>query len=437
MSKSEELSRGDCLQTEAKQGKVDNQLLQLEQKQKKFCKSGKLPRGFELSGIKSYIKYKNRFDLALVYSQEDCNAAGVWTQNSMQAACVLYNKSHIQNPIRAIMINSGCANACTGVQGDKNCFSLAKALANELQIDSTQVLLASTGVIGEQLPIERMFCAIPKLAASKATTRDSIKYASKAIMTTDTYPKTYGVKVSFGKLKGRIWGMAKGSGMIHPNMATLLGFILTDISIDKSLLQEALREVVQESFNQISVDGDTSTNDMIILLSNKAAKNQEITTQNRDYQEFKRALMQVCVSLAKQIAKDGEGATHLLEVILKGAKTKEQARRLSRAVISSNLVKTAIFGKDANWGRIICAMGYSEVAFDASKLHLVFASKNGKVTIVRNGVGVKFNENKARKILSASKVRMIIHLYDGEYEAKAWGCDLSYGYIRINADYRS
>ncbi|STQ86429.1 bifunctional glutamate N-acetyltransferase/amino-acid acetyltransferase ArgJ [Helicobacter muridarum] len=406
-------------------------------KKRAFTRDNKLPNGFELSGIKANVKYKNRYDLALIYSQNECNAAGVWTQNSMQAACISYNKAYIQNQIRAIMINSGYANACTGIQGDKNCLTLSKELAKILKIESTQVLLSSTGVIGEQLPMNRISRGIPKLVENKSNSKDSMKFASRAIMTTDTYPKTYGININFDKFKGRIWGMAKGSGMIHPNMATLLGFILTDIDVSKNLLQEALKEVVQDSFNQISVDGDTSTNDMIILLSNKTAKNQEITEKDDNYKIFKKALAKVCIYLAKEVARDGEGATHLLEVFIKGAKTKEQAQKLSKAIIASNLVKTAIFGNDANWGRIICAMGYSKAEFDASKLHLIFASKKGEITIVKDGVGVKFNENKAKKILSAKKIRMIIDLNDGKYKAKAWGCDLSHGYIQINADYRS
>ncbi len=409
--------------------------------------NAKLPKEFKLSGIKSNIKYKNRFDLALIYSKEACEFAGVWTQNKIQAACIKYNKNNAKNKIQAIMINSGYANACTGQQGDNDCKECADNLAKILKIDSKNILLASTGVIGQRLPMDRIIKAIPKLVNSKDSTKDSMKNASKAIMTTDTFRKVCGVKFILptqdkeksNKTKNytRIWGMAKGSGMIHPNMATMLGFILTDALIDRDLLQEALSEIVKETFNQISVDGDTSTNDMVVVLANGESKNIKIDTKNKDYELFKDGLRQVCIRLAKQIARDGEGATHLLEVEVKQARTLQQAQKLSKAIIGSNLVKTAIFGKDANWGRIICAMGYSDTEFDITKLNLSFESKNGKVIIAKNGVGVKFNENKAKNILSAEKIKILIDLKDGEYNAKAWGCDLSYDYIKINADYRS
>lgn len=423
----------------------------------KVKKTSKLPKGFELSGVKANIKYKNRLDLALIYSHEACQSAGVWTQNSVQAACITYNKAHIKYATHAVMINAGCANACTGKEGGENCLASAEALAKILCVDSKHILLASTGVIGAQLPMPRILKALPKLVSNKSNNKDSIKLASKAIMTTDTFAKTYGITCKFQqnsktdskrnsklgneqkdfKQKIRIWGMAKGSGMIHPNMATMLGFILTDVAITKSLLQEALSEVTKQTFNQISVDGDTSTNDMVVVLANGAAKNIEITTKNSDYELFKSGLKKVCANLSKQIARDGEGATHLLEVVVKNAQSLEQAQILSKAIIGSNLVKTAIFGKDANWGRIICAMGYSNAKFDASKFSLVFASKNGKVTIVKNGVGIAFDESKAKNILSADTIRIIIDLKDGVYSSKAWGCDLSYDYIKINADYRS
>ncbi len=432
----------------------------------KMKRNAKLPKGFQLSGIKANIKYKNRLDLGLIYSHEPCQSAGVWTQNSVQAACITYNKAHIQNTIHAIMVNAGCANACTGKQGEENCITSTKALSKALHIDSKQILLASTGVIGAQLPMDKILKAIPKLIAHKNSNKDSIKAASRAIMTTDTFPKTFGITYKLthinndtadsidntnnvdtatptnkttktDKKRFRIWGMAKGSGMIHPNMATMLGFILTDIAITKELLQEALSEVVAQTFNQISVDGDTSTNDMVIVLANGQAKNKTITTKDANYALFKDGLKKVCTHLAKQIARDGEGATHLLEVAIKHAQSLQQAQTLSKAIIGSNLVKTAIFGKDANWGRIICAMGYSNATFNANKFNLIFASKNGKITIVKNGVAMPFNESKAKHILSANTIRILIDLQDGTYTAKAWGCDLSYDYIKINADYRS
>ena len=423
--------------------------------------TAKLPKGFQLSGVKANIKYKNRLDLALIYSRSACRSAGVWTQNSIQAACITYNKENIQNDIHACLINAGCANACTGGQGDENCKATAQSLAKLLKLESKHVLLASTGVIGVQLPMSRILKSMPKLVDRKNNNKDSIKAASRAIMTTDTFAKTYAVTCNLlqnekvdskdnkenntkntqskknVKQKFRIFGMAKGSGMIHPNMATMLGFILTDVAIAKNLLQEALSEVTKQTFNQISVDGDTSTNDMVIVLANGEAKNKEITTKNADYELFKCGLKKVCTKLAKQIARDGEGATHLLEVSIKNAKSLKQAQTLSKSIIGSNLVKTAIFGRDANWGRIICAMGYSNAEFNASKFNLVFASKKGEIIIVKNGVGVPFDESKAKNILSADTIRIVIDLQDGTYNAKAWGCDLSYDYIKINADYRS
>lgn len=427
----------------------------------KVKQTTKLPKGFQLSGVKANIKYKNRLDLALIYSEVSCKSAGVWTQNSVQAACITYNKANIQNDIHAILVNAGCANACTGGQGEENCKITAEGLAKLLRLESKQVLLASTGVIGVQLPISRILKSLPKLIERKNNNKDSIKVASRAIMTTDTFAKTYGVdcKISQNekidskdsktnkmqvtqakknvKQKFRIWGMAKGSGMIHPNMATMLGFILTDVAIAKNLLQDALSEITKQTFNQISVDGDTSTNDMVIVLANGEAKNKEITTKNADYDLFRAGLKKVCTKLAKQIAGDGEGATHLLEVSIKNAKNLEQAQLLSKSIIGSNLVKTAIFGKDANWGRIICAMGYSNAEFNASKFDLVFESKKGKITIVKNGASVPFNEGRAKNILSDNVIRIIVDLQDGKCSAKAWGCDLSYDYIKINADYRS
>ncbi len=409
-----------------------------------IANSTKLPSGFEISGIKAGIKYKNRLDLALIYSKHPCEYVGVWTQNKIQAACIKHNKSNYDNKIHAIMINSGYANACTGKDGDKDCALCADRLSKSLNIDSNAILLSSTGVIGQRLPMDRITKAIPKLVSSKSNTKDSMKNASKAIMTTDTFRKVCGVKFNLTSKDSdesqsivRIWGMAKGSGMIHPNMATMLGFILTDVAISKSLLQESLSDIVKETFNQISVDGDTSTNDMVIVLANARANNKIIDTKNKDYEIFKEALKKVCLRLAKQIARDGEGATHLLEVQVKNAKTLEQAQKLSKSIIGSNLVKTAFFGKDANWGRIICAMGYSDADFDTTKLDLCFESKKGRVVVVKNGVGVKFNENKAKNILRADKIRIDINLKEGECSAKAWGCDLSYDYVKINADYRS
>lgn len=395
-----------------------------------------LPLGFGLSGVKAGIKYKDRYDLALVYSNTPCRASGVWTKNAMSAACISYNKNHIDNEIHAIMINSGCANACTGDIGYDNCIICAKELANKLSIQSTQILLASTGVIGTQLPMDRISKGINKLSKNIGSNKKHIKKASKAILTTDTCTKIYGVEIKIGNHIGKIFGIAKGSGMIHPNMATMLGFIMTDIDICQNLLQEALKSCVDDSFNQISVDGDTSTNDMVIALSNGNLNNKKIVEKDESFLLFKTALNKVCTKLAKKIARDGEGANTLIQAHIKGAESKDSARKFSKSIISSNLVKAAIFGKDANWGRIICAMGYSG-EFDFSNIDLHIESKHGKVDIIKNGVALEFDNGVAAKILNCDKVNITVDLKNGEFEARAWGCDLSYDYVKINADYRS
>ena len=400
-------------------------------------KTTKLPKGFRLAGVKAGIKYKKRFDLALIQSRLDCVAAGVWTQNQIKAACIPYNQERINNGIRAVLVNAGCANACTGEEGAKNCLSLSAELARLLRVDSSQVLLSSTGVIGEQLPTHRILSSLPRLTSHLSgggRGLDSIKRASRAILTTDTYEKTYGLELDCG---GRVWGMAKGSGMIHPNMATMLGFVLSDVAISRELLQEALGAAVNESFNQISVDGDTSTNDMVLLLANGEAGGKPIDSRGAAFESFKDALTRVCIKLAKQIARDGEGASRLLEIEVRGARSEAAARALSRAVASSNLVKTAVFGGDANWGRIVCALGYSGAAFCANALSIDLCSKAGILRLVDGGLGVRFRESVARRIFLESKVEIVIDLHDGAYAAKAWGCDMGYDYIKINADYRS
>ncbi len=401
-------------------------------------------RGFQAAGIQANIKYKKRKDMALIFSQAPCVAAGVFTKNQIKAACIDFNQSNIKNPIHAIMINSGIANACTGEQGKKSCQESADQISKALQISQTlhitkdNILLASTGVIGKQLPMDKISKGILLLTKAKSTSMQSAKDAAQAIMTTDTAPKEVAIEVPIKGKKVRIAGIAKGSGMIHPNMATMLGFIVTDINISQKLLTKALKKDVKSTYNMISVDGDTSTNDMVLLLANKKARNEEILdSSDKDFEVFCKALHFVNTTLAKKIAQDGEGATKLCEVKIENATTTKQARILAKSVITSNLVKTALFGNDANWGRIICALGYSKAKFDAKKIDLSFISKAGKIEILKNGKALDFNEKLAKRILAQKEVQILVNLRDGSKSATAWGCDLSYDYVRINADYRS
>lgn len=396
-------------------------------------------KGFMAASAAAGIKYANREDMALVYSQMPCKTAGTFTTNVVKAAPVKWDKQIVteQESARAVVINAGIANACTGEEGLAYCRQTAGKAAGMLHILEHEVLVASTGVIGQQLPMERIERGIemmtPKLEASK----EAGNRAARAIMTTDTHEKEVAVTFEVGGKQVTIGGMCKGSGMIHPNMCTMLSFVTTDLAISKELLQEALREDVQDTYNMVSVDGDTSTNDTVLLLANGAAQNSEITEKNEDYEAFKKALNMVNQTLAKQMAGDGEGATALFEVKVTGAASKEDAKRLSKSVITSSLTKAAIYGHDANWGRILCAMGYSGVSFDPEKVDLFFESAAGKMQIIQNGVALDYSEEMATKILSEPEVTAIADVKMGEYEATAWGCDLTYDYVKINADYRS
>ena len=396
-------------------------------------------QGFQAAGIAAGIKKGGTKDMAMVYSEKPCVCAGTFTTNVVKAAPVKWDQKIVEESdyVQAVVCNSGIANACTGQEGYSYCQETAKAAGKALGISAEEVLVASTGVIGQQLPMAVLKEGVKKLAPMLLGTKEAGTLAAEAIMTTDTVKKEVAVEMELSGKKVTIGGMCKGSGMIHPNMCTMLSFVTTDVDIDKNLLKEALRESVQDSYNMISVDGDTSTNDTVLVLANAMAGNPKITEKNQDYEIFKKGLDYVNKTLAQKIAGDGEGATALFEVKITGAQTKEQAVTLSKSVITSNLTKAAIFGHDANWGRILCAMGYSGAQFDPEKVDLVFESKAGRIQIMKNGIGTDYSEEEATKILSEDKVTVIADIKMGEETATAWGCDLTYDYVKINADYRS
>lgn len=396
-------------------------------------------KGFQAASTAAQIKYKGRTDMAMVFSEVPCVAAGTFTTNVVKAAPVRWDQDIVYNHqgARAVICNSGIANACTGEEGFSYCRATAEAAAKALGIPEDSVLVASTGVIGMQIPIDRIANGVTAMAPNLKGTREAGLEAAKAIMTTDTEKKEAAVEIEIGGKTVTVGGMCKGSGMIHPNMCTMLGFITSDVDISKELLQEALSEDIKDTYNMVSVDGDTSTNDTVLLLANGQAGNPKITEKNADYEEFKKALNYVNTTLAKKIAGDGEGATALFEVKVIGAATKAEAVTLSKSVVTSSLTKAAIYGHDANWGRILCALGYSGVQFDPEKVDLYFESKAGKIKIIENGVSTGYSEEEATKILSEDAVTAIADMKMGDASATAWGCDLTYDYIKINADYRS
>ncbi len=406
---------------------------------KEICGGVTAAKGFEAAAVAAEIKYKDRTDMALVYSQLPCKVAGTFTQNVVKAAPVKWDQEVVAKSAyaQAVIINSGIANACTGVEGYGYCKETAIEAGKVFDIPEEAVLVASTGVIGMQLPIDRIKAGISKLSDAKGETLSFGTEAAKAIMTTDTVHKEIAVEVEIAGKTVTIGGMCKGSGMIHPNMCTMLAFVTTDINISKELLQKATSEDVKDTYNMISVDGDTSTNDTFLIMSNGMAGNVEITEENEDYQKFVEALKVVNTTLAKKMAGDGEGATALFEVKIVGAKDKEQAVTLSKSVVTSSLVKAAIYGHDANWGRILCAMGYSGAMFDPEQVDLFFESAVGKLQIIENGVAVDYSEEEATKILSEPEVTAIADIKMGTASATAWGCDLTHKYVDINADYRS
>ena len=396
-------------------------------------------KGFKASSAAAGIKYQGRTDMAMIYSDVPCVAAGTFTTNIVKAAPVkwdrqvVYESEHAQ----AVICNSGIANACTGEEGMKACEDTAKAAGEILGIEPFAVCVASTGVIGMQLPLDRIANGVKMMAPELSESAEAGLAAAKAIMTTDTIPKHIAVTVQIGGKDVTIGGMCKGSGMIHPNMATMLAFITCDANISSATLQKALSQHVESTFNQITVDGDTSTNDTAILLANGLAGNQEITYASPEYETFKEALHMVNETLAKKMAGDGEGATALFEVKVVGAESIKQAKTLAKSVVCSNLTKAAIAGHDANWGRILCAMGYSGVQFDPEKVDLFFESKAGKLQIIENGVATDYSEEVATKILSEPEITATADIKMGDASATAWGCDLTYDYVKINADYRS
>lgn len=396
-------------------------------------------KGFLAAGVEAGVKYQNRKDMAMVYSKVPCKAAGVFTSNVVKAAPVLWDKKIVdESPAaQAVVVNSGIANACTGKQGYEYCSQTAQAAAEALGISADSVLVCSTGVIGMQLPMDKITAGAAKLADSIQSSAEAGLEAATAIMTTDTVPKYAGAKVVIGGKEVTIGGMCKGSGMIHPNMCTMLAFVTTDVNISKELLQEALSKDVQDTFNMVSVDGDTSTNDTLLVLANGQAGNAEITEKGEDYEIFKAALHYINETLSKKIAGDGEGATALLETKVIHADTKENAKTLAKSVITSSLVKAAIYGHDANCGRILCALGYSGVQFDPNAIDLYLESSAGKIQTCKDGMMVMFDEEQATKILSCPEVTALVDMKMGEAEATAWGCDLTYDYVKINADYRS
>ena len=395
--------------------------------------------GFQAASTAAGIKYKDRQDMALIYSEVPCAAAGTFTTNVVKAAPVKWDQDVVYNSpaAQAVVINAGIANACTGAEGYGYCRDTADAAAEILGISPDSVLVASTGVIGMQLPMERIGLGIKAMAPKLDGSLESGTAAAMAIMTTDTVHKEIAVQVELSGKTVTIGGMCKGSGMIHPNMCTMLGFITTDAAISKEMLQAALSEDVKDTYNMVSVDGDTSTNDTVLLLANGMAGNPEIREKNQDYEAFKAALHYINETLAKKIAGDGEGCTALFEVKIVGAESKEQAVTLAKSVVTSSLTKAAIFGHDANWGRILCAMGYSGARFDPEQVDLFFESRAGKLQIIENGVAVDYSEEEATKILSQPEVTAVADIKMGDAQATAWGCDLTFDYVKINADYRS
>ncbi|HOJ63656.1 MAG TPA: bifunctional glutamate N-acetyltransferase/amino-acid acetyltransferase ArgJ [Spirochaetota bacterium] len=389
-------------------------------------------KGFKSNGVACEIKYKNRLDLGLIFSEKEAITFAKYTTNKVQSSHITVCKAHLKDNIaQAIIVNSGNANACTGEKGIEDAFNTTDYLAKKLGIKKENVLPCSTGVIGVPLPMDKIYKGIDQLVLDISKENDN--NFTKAIMTTDTVPKIFGVKVKIEDKEYSIVGTAKGSGMIHPNMATLLAYIITDVNIDKKLLKEAFDDSVEKSFNSITVDGDTSTNDTVIIMSNGAIANKKISRKNEDYKNFCLALNTVMTNLAKMIAKDGEGATKFIEINILNAKNKKDAKEIGMSIAKSSLVKTAFFGEDANWGRIICAAGYSKADFDYKKAKLSIED----MVLFENGRNKEFSEEKAKEILSKKEIRIFLDLNNGKSCWTVWTCDLSFDYIKINASYRT
>ena len=404
-------------------------------------------KGFKASGIYCGIKkpaidnqnpdkpHKN--DLGLILSDTLCSTAAVYTTNKVKGAPILVTKKNLEKTngkSRAVIVNSKNANTCNA-DGEEKATKMCELAANELGIQAEEVIVASTGVIGQILPIEPIENGIEELA--KKLSYEGNEEAATAIMTTDTIKKEYAVEFEINGTTCHLGGMAKGSGMIHPNMATTLNFITTDVAISSEMLQKALDEIVKVTYNCLSIDGDTSTNDMVSLMANGLAENKEITEINEAFETFKTALYEVMANLTRMLAKDGEGASKLLECICTGCPSKDDAITIAKSVIGSTLFKCAIFGEDANWGRVLCAIGYADAEFDITKVDVDLKSEFGTVAVCRNGAGVEFSEEEAAKILSSDEIQVLVNLNQGNENATAWGCDLTYDYVKINGDYRT
>ena len=396
-------------------------------------------QGFKAAGVHMGVKTHNtaKKDVALIVSDVECAAAGVFTKNAVKAAPIHVDREHLKDgKARAIIVNSGNANACAP-QGEENAKRMCVAAAQAVGCKVEDVIVSSTGVIGQRINVELIENGIPGLAAMLEASPAASTAAAEAIMTTDTVKKEIAVETEVGGKKVVMGGIAKGSGMIHPNMGTMLCFLTTDCAISPEMIKAALLETVNVSFNRISVDGDTSTNDSCIVLANGKAGNAEITEKNEDYAAFLEALQALCVHLAREMASDGEGAKHLITCTVKGAKSEQAAETISKSVICSALTKSAIFGADANWGRVLCAMGYSGEEFDPDKVDVHFTSAAGDIMVCQQGRGLNFDEDLAKKILTEHDVEINIFMGEGDGECTCWGCDLTYDYVRINGDYRT
>jgi glutamate N-acetyltransferase/amino-acid N-acetyltransferase len=396
------------------------------------------PTGFKTGGINCGIKKSGKNDLAMIFSEVPGATSIMSTTNVVKAAPILWCNKVMNNPYKqAVVVNSGNANACTGQKGEEAVSATASKAAAVLGLQPEDVLIASTGVIGVILPVGKILSGIETLGPKLGNSQEDGDIAANTILTTDTIKKTIAVEVEIGGKSVKIGGMAKGSGMIHPNMATMLSFVTTDAKIEPALLDKLLKETTVDTYNMISVDGDTSTNDMVTVIANGMAGNQTLQENTPEYEIFKEAFIYVHKTLAKKIIRDGEGASKFVEVEVRGTKTKDDARRLAKSVITSSLVKTALFGEDANWGRVLCALGYSGVDFDPLKVSLVFSSQAGMITLLNDGAPIAFDEDEAKKVLSETDIYIAVEMEEGDEKAVAWGCDLSYDYVKINGDYRS
>jgi len=396
------------------------------------------PKGFYCAATHCGIKRKRK-DITMIVSEMPCTYAGVFTKNIVKAAPVTWNQQRLEanDLIKGIIINSGNANACTGTQGYNDTVSMANYFSHELGITKEEILVSSTGVIGVGLPMDKISNGIKEVVKLKSKTIESAKEAAEGIMTTDTFTKSKTVKIIIEGKEVIIAGMSKGSGMIHPNMGTMLSFVTTDATIDAKLLNKLLKEVINDTYNMISVDGDTSTNDMVLVLANGESGTSSLVENSKNYEIFKKAFYQLNEELAILIVRDGEGATKFIEVEVIKMTTKIEARKMVHAIITSNLVKTAFFGEDANWGRILCALGYSGAIFDPNKVKVEYISNSGKIILLENGQQVMFDEEFALAILKETDIKVLVTCYQGNEGSKGWGCDLSYDYVKINGEYRT